>query len=355
MPITDNISSVDGVISDIGGNVNLSAVRYVAQTLEDAQKVQARKNIGVDGQIYPCTATALEAMSSSDLVGIYNQGYRAVQTTNNETVVTLALAADGSLAWQGCNEDTTNLLDNPNFAVAQAGYGGKHGNSIYAADRWPVYNATLSSGEEGKITIVGGESEGNIYQRFFPKSGPVTIGYFDASENLYLINANIPDVLGAGPIPIALNQYIQVYVNENTIQVNFVVNAGETITFAKAFCYSGSYTQKTLPPWKFPDHMSEYRKCRRYYKALTSYGRIVLKPYGEVTVATVNSDEMRILPSAEVNNLQIFDDTLVWIPATVASVTWMGDGYLVKFNVNATISNGETYLMQGLTGLSADL
>lgn len=228
-------------------------------------------NVNLPGQIYPCTASALESLSSSDLVGIYNQGYRAVQATNNETVVTLGLAADGSLAWQGCNQPRQNMLDNPNFSVAQAGYGGLHGTSIYAADRWPVYNATLSSGEEGKITIVGGESEGNIYQRFFPTSGPVTIGYFDASENLYLINANIPDVLGAGPISIASNQYIQVFVNENTIQVNFVVNAGETVIFSKAFCCSGSYTPKTLPPWETTKYADSYLECSRYFNIENLY------------------------------------------------------------------------------------
>lgn len=248
-------------------------------------------NVNLPGQIYPCTAAALESMSSSDLVGIYNQGYRAVQATNNETVVTLALAADGALSWQGCNQPRQNMLDNPNFSVAQAGYGGLHGTYIYAADRWPVYNATLSSGEEGKITIVGGESEGNIYQRFFPTSGPVTIGYFDASENLYLINANIPDVLGAGPISIASNQYIQVFVNENTIQVNLVVNAGETVTFAKAFCYSGSYTPKTLPPWEAPSFSVEQLKCMMYWRKLSPYY------LSGVNTSVLLSPPMRITPT----------------------------------------------------------
>ena len=51
VPGTGNVSSVDGVASDAGGNVALSAVRYAAQTLTDTQQAQARKNIGVDGQV----------------------------------------------------------------------------------------------------------------------------------------------------------------------------------------------------------------------------------------------------------------------------------------------------------------
>lgn len=46
VPGTGNVSSVDGVVSDTGGNVPLNAVRYVAQTLTDTQQAQARENIG---------------------------------------------------------------------------------------------------------------------------------------------------------------------------------------------------------------------------------------------------------------------------------------------------------------------
>ena len=41
-----DVSSVDSILPGDDGDVALSAVRYVAQTLEDEQKVQARENIG---------------------------------------------------------------------------------------------------------------------------------------------------------------------------------------------------------------------------------------------------------------------------------------------------------------------
>lgn len=331
MPITDNISSVDGIVSDTGGNVNLSAVRYVAQTLEDDQKVQARKNIGVDGQIYPCTATALEGMSTADLVGIYNQGYRAVQTTNNETVVTIALAADGSVEWQGCNEDTTNLLDNPDFAIAQAGHGGMHGVVAYAADRWPLHNVTFTSGEAGKITVTGGDSDGFIYQRFLPPSGPITVGYFDLSENLFLINANVPDVLGEEVTLLAANQNIHVYVNQRTIQVNFVVNADKTVTFSKAFCYSGSYTPKTLPPWEAPDAATEYLKCRRYWRNFDVSSKkligVCFYPNAVAVIGGVLDVPMRGLPTCQVESITSIDSSMTYdflsYMAGPDGVTWI--------------------------------
>lgn len=336
VPGTGNVSTVDGVGSDSGGNVALSAVRYVTQTLEDEQKVQARKNIGVDGQIYPCAATALESMGTEDLVGIYNQGYRAVQTTNNETVVTLALAADGSLEWQGCNQPRQNMLDNPNFAVAQAGYGGMHGNEVYAADRWPIYNSTFSTGGKGKITITSGETEGNMYQRFLPPSGPITVGYFDSSEILHLISANIPDILAEGPILLASNQNLRVYVNQNAIQVNFIVNAGETVTFSKAFCYSGSYTPKTLPPWEDIDSVVNLIRCRDYYRALSAYGFV-----GIAVADTTNSvqgvifgEQMRIFNPSILGGFVVFTPTSSTNITAFNSVFYQGNGF--RFSAQTT-------------------
>ena len=335
-PGEGDVSSVDGMAPGTDGDVALSAVRYVAQTLEDAQKVQVRKNIGVDGQVYPCTAQALEAMTQEQQAELYVQGYRAIKIENNGTVVLLGLASDGNLEWLGCNQPRQNMLDNPNFSVAQAGYGGLHGTSIYAADRWPVYNATLSSGEEGKITIVGGESEGNIHQRFFPTSGPVTIGYFDASENLYLINANIPDVLGAGPISIASNQYIQVFVNENTIQVNFVVNAGETVIFSKAFCCSGSYTPKTLPPWEAPDSVAEVTKCRQFYRSLSAYGfvGIAIVDADNSVQGVIFGEQMRIFNPSILGAFVVFTPTLSTNITAFNSVSYQGNGF--RFSAQTT-------------------
>ena len=342
VPGTGNVSTVDGVGADSGENVALSAVRYVAQTLDDAQKVQARKNIGIDGQIYPCTAQSLEDMTQEQQADLYTQGYRAIKAENNGTVVVLGLASDGGLEWLGCNKDTANLLDNPNFSIAQAGYGGMHGNAVYAADRWPVYNATFSSGGKGKITITGGESEGNIYQRFLPPSGPITVGYFDSSEILYLISANIPDVLGAGPTLLASNRNLAVYVNQNTIQVNFIVNAGETVTFSKAFCYSGSYTPKTLPPWEDIDSVVNLIRCRDYYRFLSAYGFV-----GIAVADTTNSvqgvifgDSMRIYSPSMLGTFVVFTPTASTSISSFQSVSYQGNGFRFIAQTTGGISVG---------------
>ena len=135
----------------------------------------------------------------------------------------------------------------------------------------------------------------------------------------------------------------------------FVVNTVAQSIISMPVLLKGAYTAKTLPPWTTPDYVMEYMKCLRYYRELTSYGRIVFKPYGEVVNTIVSSEEMRILPTVEAGAIRVFDDSEAWVVATVASVTWMGDGYKVRLNVNGTVSNGNTYLMQGFTGLTADL
>ena len=147
--------------------------------------------------------------------------------------------------------------------------------------------------------------------------------------------------------------YVTNYGGYNTVRVVFTTNRSFVVNNARVI--KGSYTPKTLPPWEAPDYTTEYLKCRRYYKALTSYGRTVFEPYGEIAITIVSSDEMRVLPTAVTVNLQVFDGTAIWVPATVASVSWMGDGYKVRVNVEGTTTNGGIYLMQGFIGLTADL
>lgn len=88
VPGTGNVSTVDGVGSDFGGDVKLSAVRYAAQTLQTAQQQQARMNIGAQeavvnnyeyiGRDLSQMFTAAELhqkVSSGDFSGIQNGDY----------------------------------------------------------------------------------------------------------------------------------------------------------------------------------------------------------------------------------------------------------------------------------------
>lgn len=309
VPGSGDVSTVDGVVSDSGGDVKLSAVRYVAQTLEDAQKVQVRKNIGVDGQVYPCTATALEGMSTSDLVGIYNQGYRAVQATNNETVVTLGLAADGSLAWQGCNQPRQNLLDNPNFAVAQAGYGGTHGTQVYAADRWKGSGtgATFAAGSGGGLSITCGTGAAGCSQ--VVAELPAVGEYF----SFVVVVGGVPLIAsgtwtGTAQDATATSGTITATVNAGSVQIS-VASGSATVDYCMLLL--GSYTPRTLSPWEAPDYATEYLKCRRYWRNFDVSSKkligVCFYPNAVAVIGGVLDVPMRATPTCHAESITSID------------------------------------------------
>ena len=340
VPGTGNVSSVDGVMPSSGGDVVLDAVRYVAQTLEDAQKVQARKNIGVDGQVYPCTATALEEMSTSDLVGIYNQGYRAVQATNNETVVTLGLAADGTLSWQGCNQDRTNLLDNPNFSVAQAGYGGTHGTQVYAADRWKGSGtgATFAVGSGGGLSITCGTGAAECSQVV---ADPPAVGaYFSfvvVSGNTTVIASGV--WTGTAQDATATSGALTASVNAGSVQISV---ASGSVTVDYCMLLIGSYTPKTLPPWEDMDSVVNLIRCRDYYRFLSAYGFV-----GIAVADTTNSvqgvifgDSMRIYNPSMLGTFVVFTPTVSTSISSFQSVSYQGNGFRFIAQTTGGISVG---------------
>lgn len=351
VPGNGNVSTVDGVGSDAGGNVALSAVRYVAQTLEDDQKVQVRKNIGVDGQVYPCTASALEALSRSDLVGIYNQGYRAVQATNNETVVTLGLAADGSLAWQGSNHPRGNLLDNPDFSVAQAGYGRLHGTQQYAADRWKMISgATVLPGSGGGIVL-----SGNIQQVLSNYSDIIGEQYtiFALFENngLYVSTGTVP---GSGTGLDKGDANGGIYVSASAQAITIYANTQDTLLFAGMI--PGNYTSETLPPWEAPDAATEYLKCRRYWRNFDVISKqligICFYPNAVAVLGGVFDIPMRSKPTCSASGVTSIDTSVTY---DVKSYIFGPDGLVwISISNDTPISVG-TYVYVWDLRFSSDL
>lgn len=283
------------------GAGNVSAVNNVQPDQEG--------NVDLPGQIYPCTAAALEAMTQEQQAELYAQGYRAVQTTNNDTVVTLALAADGALEWQGCNEDTANLLDNPNFAIAQAGYGGMHGIQIYAADRWMGLNTAQTQYTNGMVNITD-DGTGNC----------AVVQAVDSGEGgEFTVNADITPPSGGKWQIVAFNLETgspAVIVSSNgdetktpilnvTVPPNIKIWIGLYPTVGtpngmgivgNARLLRGSYTPKTLPPWKAPNPTLELLKCMNYFRKSIYAGT---RTNGSLfAISNAGGVPMRITPTA---------------------------------------------------------
>lgn len=237
-PGTGNVSTVNGVQPDQDGNVDLP------------------------GQIYSCAAAALEDMTQEQQAELYVQGYMAIKTENNGTVVLLGLAADGSLEWLGCNQPRQNLLHNPNFPIAQAGYGGTHGTQVYAADRWKGSGtgATFAAGSGGGLTITCGTGAAGCSQVV---ADPPEVGdYFSfvvVSGGTTLIASGT--WTGTAQDATATSGTLTATVNAGSVQIS-VASGSATVDYCMMLV--GSYTPKTLPPWEKPDPVIEYLKCLKY-------------------------------------------------------------------------------------------
>ena len=338
VPGKGNVSTVDGLMPGSGGDVALNAVRYVAQTLDYTQKVQARQNIGVDGQVYTCTAQALEDMTQEQQAELYVQGYRAVKTENNGTVVLLGLSADGSLEWLGCNQPRESLLDNGWFDIAQAGYGGLHGTQRYAADRWILDSGEIS--HDGTNMII----DGVVAQRIAESAD------LEGKEITYVVcpHSGEPAVLttklekGMSTIKSSTSLLTIAIYQEGDLFVANMNAQGAQCAIKGTGLFIGSYTPKTLPPLEVSDYISELAKCqRRYFKTIdgrqagyTMYCQGATVLYGGIKFPV----EMRTIPT--INNITCTDlftatDTTTGLAAQLVST----QGFCAITGVNGNIGN----------------
>lgn len=309
----------------------------------------------VEGKIYPCTAQALEDMSREQQAELYTQGYRAIKTENNGTVVLLGLGSDGSLEWLGCNQPRGNLLDNSNFAIAQAGYGGTHGTQVYAADRWKGSGtgATFAAGSGGGLSITCGTGSAGCTQVI---ANPPAVGaYFSfvvVSGNTTVIASGT--WTGTEQDATATSGMLTATVNAGSVQIS-IASGSATVDYCMLL--EGGYTPKTLPPWEAPDYTMELLTCQRY--AVSPGPANNYYPYTQITGSVIDflvpiPIEMRIIPTLSAK-MNIYGANIQGVQTGFTfSVTGMGNGSLT---IRATKSNhGLTGAFLSINGLlSSDL
>lgn len=179
-----------------------------------------------------------------------------------------------------------DLLDNNNFEIAQAGYGGLHGNTKYAADRWQANNhdgttyqrtsgglmVTSSAAYEGQIMQVVADSAALVGKTLtyavkglseFGKLGMLAYCY-DANDNIVQKNFLEPNFSELTVRTITFT------VPANTAKIRCYINnrAADTYTVEWAALYEGSYTAETLPPFVPPDLLNELEKCQYYFRRI---------------------------------------------------------------------------------------
>lgn len=252
-----NVSSVAGVMPDENGDVPLTAENVGARPVDWLP----------DGLIYSTTAQALEAMSQEQQASLYTQGYRAIVATYNETTTMHALEEDGSLAWVG--DRPQQMLINSNFSVAQAGYGGAHGATVYAADMWIGDQAAYSGKAGGGIVVTSGGDNMYIHQRFtdYPVGRAMTLA-MSVNGVVACSSGVLPE---SGASLLFQNGNANAYVSKEQNEVVITIFSGNTLTIDYCILLDGQYTAKTLPPWVAPDPSVELLKCMAYYQTVKSF------------------------------------------------------------------------------------
>lgn len=340
-----SVSSVAGKQPQEDGNVELTA-----------EDVGARPDTWMpDGLIYRTTAQALEAMSQEQQASLYTQGYRAVVATYNDTVTMHALAEDGSLAWIGCNQDTTNLLDNPDFAIAQAGYGGTHGTQVYAADRWKGSGtgATFAAGSGGGLVITCGTDAAGCSQVV---ANPPAVGdYF----SFIVVVGGVPLIVsgtwtGTAQDATATSGALTASVNAGSVQIN-VSSGSATVDYCMLLI--GSYTQKTLPPYVPKGYAAELAECLRYYQAISSDSwTTCARPLGSsgFLVNLSAASPMRTSPQIA-GKFKIFLESGWTEEIATLSTALTVSGYIANIATQVDAENGKAYIVTGTYELIADL
>ena len=324
-----SVSKVDGV-EPASGNVPLGAVRYsTAQELTEGQQAQARENISAAKNAAMTGATA-SAAGAAGLVpapsagdekkallgngtwgnvassGGVHVGDTAPTDENTNTWIDTSEDAGGYLVENNLNQETpgialldahqgkvlrelteaaqnlakkwagaVNLLDNSNFEIAQAGYGGNHGSQAYACDRWKLVSGTVSHSDAG-LTLNGTIAQ--VLEN--APSGPVTAA---ASAGTITYDASAKIV---------------------------TIATTEATVIAWAALYEGEYSADTLPPYTPKGYAAELAECQRYFNVLPS-AALFLAQSDVLLFCNLLFPQMRIVPTITLiaNSIQLYGTT----------------------------------------------
>lgn len=290
-------------------------------------------------------------MSQEQQAALYAQGYRAIVATYNDTVTMHALAEDGSLAWIGCNHDTTNHLDNPDFVnpINQRGKQSYTGNG-YTVDRWKNFNSadkTVTVSDAGVTLQSGMQDWGQIftndnlikgaYYTFFVETqeGVISCATMQCPNSFDQEVREYFDFQDSGLI---LN-WLFAWTTETSLVA--LIAGDADVTVKHAALYKGSYTSKTIPPWVAPDYATEWIKCRRYYKKFITPGStMVFVCFYPNSIKIFGSDldeSMRILPSVTFSKLTSIDQSKTYtadsLQVTQNGLSWLSVSSAVPISV----------------------
>ena len=178
-----------------------------------------------------------------------------------------------------------NLLDNSDFCIAQAGYGGFHGNIKYAADRWNMIASVSGvTKKSDQITITTTSDYGGIYQTVkvdemgdgdtftFAFRYKASGGAFIKVSRRQADGSYLSDVKGtwfdesANAFGLALITITRDEISTSDVLIFHIQKTSTGVmTIKHPRLYEGSYTAETLPAYQPKRYAAELAECQRYY------------------------------------------------------------------------------------------
>ena len=159
-----------------------------------------------------------------------------------------------------------NWLDNSDFRIAQAGYGGMHGTQKYACDRWyDTYGyGSFSFDESQGLTIAYGTNHAYLAQKIDGASllhGKSVTLACQLSDGTVYANSGVFNSSGASfQIAVDSGKTFTLYYD----RAEFVVTSG-SLTVKWAALYEGSYTAETLPAYQPKGYAAELAACQQRF------------------------------------------------------------------------------------------
>lgn len=174
-----------------------------------------------------------------------------------------------------------NLLDNPDYSIAQAGYGGNHGSIAYAADRWPISGIVTVTKSSDYIKLTPNAAYNGIFQRVESnrvKNGTYTIGFTHRGGSAYVrlysrksdgTSEQLVQKYG-GASSEWLTTLISVDVDTSGdfdgLMYMIYPTTTDAVYVKEPFLYPGTYTADTLAPFVPRPYAVELAECQRYYE-----------------------------------------------------------------------------------------
>ena len=328
---------------------------------------------GGEGNTVPMTAQELESKSASELAALYTSGTRWLQVINNDTVVCLALKADGSTEFQSTNMPTKNLIDNPDFsnAVNQRKATSIIGG-VYGLDRWQgassITNVAITSAYL-QFAVPSSSSYNLIWQKFELgtfEGKTLTLAVCDTNGTWYAGTSVFPGAGNAQSVSSAKNGIFLSFdarYGYDGVIIGTSYIATSPIRIQKVMMIEGSYTVKMLPPFVSPNYAGELEKCQYFFipPGNSNFGVMQVTQRG-YTMMLIASRPMRVKPSIVSGDTSLsayIDSQWAEIDATLGSVNMAGNnifllGRTTTWPQTSSLSNNDIVLTKNLPGLSAD-